>query len=89
MKEEHPDLEMYLMLGTWMICKKRMDSPSQSQKQENEDNNRLEIERAIKLTNQYPDIIKIISVGNEAMVHWATSYYVNKVILKWVNIYKN
>ena len=43
--------------------------------QENEDNNRLEIERAIY--NQYPDIIKIISVGNEAMVHWATSIMSN------------
>ncbi|MEI2710580.1 MAG: hypothetical protein V9E96_16435 [Chitinophagaceae bacterium] len=30
-------------------------------------------------------IIKIISVGNEAMVHWATSYYVTpNIILKWV-----
>jgi exo-beta-1,3-glucanase (GH17 family) len=34
----------------------------------------------------YPDIIKIITVGNEAMVKWATSYYVQpEVILKWVN----
>ena len=85
MKEEYPDFEMYLMLGTWMDCKNAWTAhPNHSQ--ENEDNNRLEIERAIKLTNQYPDIIKIISVGNEAMVHWATSYYVQpKVILKWVN----
>ena len=34
----------------------------------------------------YDDIVKIISVGNEAMVHWATSYFVRPaVILKWVS----
>ena len=85
MKEEYPDFEMYLMLGTWMDCKNAWTAQP-NHNQESKDNNRLEIERAIKLTNQYPDIIKIISVGNEAMVHWATSYYVQpNVILKWVN----
>mgnify|MGYP001310950156 CR=1 FL=1 len=40
----------------------------------------------MELTNQYPDIVKILAVGNEAMVKWATSYYVQPgVILKWVN----
>jgi exo-beta-1,3-glucanase (GH17 family) len=39
----------------------------------------------VKLANQYPEIIKIISVGNEAMVKWASSYYVTpNIILKWV-----
>jgi hypothetical protein len=38
------------------------------------------------LTRQYPDIIKVIAVGNEAMVKWAASYFVQPdVILKWVN----
>ena len=36
-------------------------------------NNEEEINRAIALANKYPDIIKIIAVGNEAMVKWATS----------------
>jgi exo-beta-1,3-glucanase (GH17 family) len=40
----------------------------------------------VKLTNEYPDIVKIIAVGNEAMVKWAASYYVQpEIILKWVN----
>ena len=39
----------------------------------------------LDFANQYPEIIKILAVGNEAMVHWATSYFVEpKVILKWV-----
>ena len=34
----------------------------------------------------YPEIVKIIAVGNEAMVNWAWSYYVKpSVILNWVN----
>lgn len=52
---------------------------------ESEDNE-IEIQKAVKLTKQYPDIVKVISVGNEAMVKWATNYYVQPwVILKWVN----
>ena len=48
--------------------------------------NEKEIERAVKLANQYPDIVKIIAVGNEAMVKWATAYYVEPhIILRWVN----
>ncbi|MDT8347238.1 MAG: glycosyl hydrolase family 17 protein, partial [Flavobacteriaceae bacterium] len=38
-----------------------------------------------ELANAYPDIVKIIAVGNEAMVRWAETYYVQpNVILKWV-----
>jgi exo-beta-1,3-glucanase (GH17 family) len=48
--------------------------------------NEAEIERAVALAKQYPDIIKVIAVGNEAMVHWAASYFVAPgVILHWVN----
>ena len=84
-KAEDPSFEMYLMLGTWIDCKDAWTAQP-IHEQENLENNRKEIERAIALSKQYPDIIKIISVGNEAMVHWATSYFVQpKVILKWVN----
>ena len=52
---------------------------------ENEENS-AEIARAVALANEYPDIVKVLAVGNEAMVKWATSYYVQPgVILKWVN----
>ena len=37
-------------------------------------------------SQQFPDIVKVIAVGNEAMVHWAASYFVApEVILHWVN----
>ena len=84
-KVEDPSFEMYVMLGTWIDCKDAWTAQPILE-QENLENNRNEIERAIALSKQYPDIIKIISVGNEAMVHWATSYFVQpKIILKWVN----
>ena len=47
---------------------------------------RTEIERAVALAERFPDIVKVIAVGNEAMVHWAASYFVAPgVILRWVN----
>ena len=85
LKKEDPDFEMYVMLGAWMDCKGAWtDAPDHDG--ENEETNSREINRAVALTNQYPDIVKIIAVGNEAMVKWAASYYVQPwVILKWVN----
>jgi hypothetical protein len=46
----------------------------------------IEIDEAVRLANQYPDIVKVIAVGNEAMVKWAAGYIVQpSTILKWVN----
>ena len=85
MKTDHPDFEMYVMLGAWIDCKGAW-GPTPIHEAENEINNAAEIEAAINLANTYPDIVKIIAVGNEAMVKWATSYYVTpNIILKWVN----
>ena len=85
LKNENPSFEMYVMLGAWIDCKGAW-TPHPNHDLEDEVNNASEIEKAVKLANQYPDIVKIISVGNEAMVHWASSYFVQPwVILKWVN----
>ncbi|WP_299124891.1 glycosyl hydrolase family 17 protein [uncultured Winogradskyella sp.] len=86
-KKEDPNFEMYVMLGAWIDCKNAFNSGNgePDHNQENEENP-AEIERAVALANKYPDIIKVIAVGNEAMVKWAASYYVQPgVILKWVN----
>ncbi len=86
LKQEDPDFEMYLMLGVWIDCKNAFtDLPDRFRDQESPENEK-EVARAVALTQQYPDIIKIIAVGNEAMVHWAWNYYVEPaIILKWVN----
>tara|TARA_R110002072_G_scaffold151503_7_gene300967 strand:+ start:16383 stop:17615 length:1233 start_codon:yes stop_codon:yes gene_type:complete len=84
-KQEDPEFEMYVVLGAWINCKDAFtDNPNHNE--EDEEANKWEINRTVELANQYPDIVKAIAVGNEAMVKWAESYFVQPgVILKWVN----
>ena len=85
LKTANPEFEMYVMLGAWIDCENAWTEIPNHEK-ENESANTVEIQKAINLANQYPQIVKIIAVGNEAMVNWASSYYVQpSVILGWVN----
>lgn len=85
LKKQDSNFEMYVMLGAWMDCKNAWTDLEPIHNEES-DRNAIEIAEAVRLANAYPEIIKIIAVGNEAMVNWATSYYVTpKIILKWVN----
>lgn len=85
LKKEQPGFEMYVMLGAWIDCKNAWTGKPPVHTEESE-RNAVEIAEAVRLANQYPDIIKIIAVGNEAMVKWATGYFVTPgIILKWVN----
>lgn len=89
LKKEDPHFEMYLMLGAWIDCKNSWTA-NPLIRNEDSDRNPIEIAEAVKLANEYPEIVKIISVGNEAMVKWAWSYYVDpSIILKWVNHLQN
>ena len=90
MKAETPGFEMYVMLGAWIDCKNAWTALPDRIRNEESPRNATEIARAVELTRQYPDIVKIIAVGNEAMVHWAWDYYVEPtIILKWVNHLQN
>ncbi len=85
LKKEEPGFEMYVMLGAWIDCKNAWTGMEPNHSIESE-KNAAEMDRAIFLAQRYPDIIKVIAVGNEAMVKWAATYYVQPaVILKWVN----
>ena len=85
LKKEDANFEMYVMLGAWIDCENAWTELAPNHDVESEQN-AGEIQRAVNLANKYPDIVKIIAVGNEAMVKWAASYYVQpSVILKWVN----
>ena len=83
------EFEMYVMLGAWIQCKSAFtESPNHNE--EDIEGNEYEIVEAIRLAQEYSDIVKIISVGNEAMVHWAWSYSLPpKYILKWVDYLQN
>jgi exo-beta-1,3-glucanase (GH17 family) len=83
LKKEQKSFEMYVMMGAWIDCKNaRTSNPIHTEESER---NPVEIAETVRLANLYPDIVKIIAVGNEAMVNWATGYYVTpNIILKWV-----
>lgn len=89
LKDEDPNFEMYVMMGAWIDCENAWtDHPNHDG--ENEEANAAEIKRAVDMANAYPDIVKIIAVGNEAMVKWAATYFVQaNIILKWVNHLQN
>ena len=85
LKKEDATFEMYVMLGAWIDCLNAWTDKVPNHFIESAQNAE-EIDRAVALAKQYPTIVKVIAVGNEAMVRWATSYFVQpNVILKWVN----
>lgn len=89
LKKEDHNFEMYVMLGAWIDCLNAWTDKAPDHNIESAQNEG-EIARAVALANKYPDIVKVIAVGNEAMVKWATSYFVQpNVILKWVNHLQN
>lgn len=84
LKNEDNSFEMYVMLGAWIDCKNAWTGFTPIHEEESE-RNAIEIDRAVQLANEYQDIVKVVAVGNEAMVKWASAYYVlPNVVLKWV-----
>lgn len=85
LKQEDPTFEMYVMLGIWIDCKNAWTDQPLFHNEESE-RNAIEVDTAVALANKYPDIVKVLAVGNEAMVKWQTGYFVEPwIILKWVN----
>lgn len=85
-REDDSSFEMYLMLGAWIDARHAWTDEPERFRDEDSPRNAVEIETAVELAQQYPEIVKIIAVGNEAMVHWAAEYYVEpSIILNWVN----
>ncbi|MDF7798288.1 hypothetical protein P4C99_02365 [Pontiellaceae bacterium B1224] len=87
LRQADPDFEMCVMLGAWIQCK-NSNREGTDHSLEDADWNRKEIDTVIRLAKEYPDIVKIIAVGNEAMVRWQTHYVPAATILKWVNVLK-
>ena len=90
LKVQDPEFEMYVMLGAWIDAKNAWTDRPDRIRDEESAQNAEEIDRAVELVNEYPDIVKILAVGNEAMVHWQWNYYVEpEIILNWVNHLQN
>jgi exo-beta-1,3-glucanase (GH17 family) len=89
LQQENEAFEMYVMLGAWIDCKGAWTENADHDFGD-EKNNQAEIDAAVDLAKRFPKSVKMIAVGNEAMVHWATNYFVEPgVILKWVNHLQN
>ncbi len=87
LKTEDPSFEMYVMLGAWIQCKNAFGE-GVDHTVEDEERNRREIEKSITLASEYPDVVNIIAVGNEAMVTWQAHFVPASTILKWVKVLK-
>lgn len=87
LKQADPRFEMYVMLGAWIQCQNAFKEGT-DHTAEDEDGNRREIDAAIRLAREYPDAVRIIAVGNEAMVTWQAHFVPASTILKWVKVLK-
>ncbi|MFT7200424.1 MAG: exo-beta-1,3-glucanase (GH17 family) [Glaciecola sp.] len=84
LKEADPDFEMYIMLGVWIQAQGSYTS-FVNNAVEDSVNNRAEVDKAIEMVQNYPDIIKVIAIGNEAMVDWQAHDVPVRIILNYVN----
>lgn len=80
LKKEDPSFEMYVMYGAWMQCEGAF-GPHPNHAIPDSAENEAELQKSIEMAQRYPDIIKAIAVGNEAMVHWAATYYVEPGVI--------
>ncbi|MCB0281650.1 MAG: glycosyl hydrolase [Calditrichae bacterium] len=72
------DINIKVMLGAWLEAEISnhegcpwLNSPIPQEKlNENKIKNHREIDRAIRLSNEYKDIVVAVNVGNEALVSW-------------------
>jgi len=70
-------IPMKVMLGAWLAaelyntnCPWLKDKLSPKVLDANRINNQQQIEAAIRLANEYPDVVVAVNVGNEALVKW-------------------
>ena len=62
LKKEDSNFEMYVMLGVWIDCKDAWTVQEPNHDIESEAN-AGEVDRAVALAKQYPEIVKIITFG--------------------------
>jgi len=86
------NINIKVMLGAWLeaelsnheTCSWLTEPIPEKELSENKRQNLLEIEKAIKLAKQYPEIIIAINVGNEALVDWNDHKVATDTIISYV-----
>ena len=70
-------LDIKVMLGAW-ISKEENNPDAKG-------NNQKEIDEAIKLANNFPDIVNSINIGNETMIYWSDHRVDINTMLGYIN----
>jgi len=80
------DLDMKVMLGVWIDPEERRDDAGEilERFEEAEAKNRREVDAAIRLANEYPDIVVAVSVGNESLIFWSDHRVPLEVLVGYV-----
>ncbi len=67
------DLDMKVMLGVWIDQEERRGEEGEvlERFEEAVAKNRREVDAAIRLADEYPDIVVAVSVGNESLIFWS------------------
>lgn len=84
------NLDFQMMLGVYIEAEmNNFNCPwdggiyTREQLEANCENNRKKVEKLIEVSNQYPDIIFSLSVGNEACVEWTDHYVSEKSVVEY------
>ncbi len=93
--DEH-DLPLRVMLGAWLSAELSnpncpwMPEPYPDEVLEaNIRDNAIEVGRAIRLAQQYPDIVSSVAVGNEALVDWTDHLVPIESVMRYVRVVKS
>lgn len=87
---EKEGLDFKVMLGAYIVAEMNNygcpwgGTHTEEQLEENKKINIKQIDKLIKLANQYPDIIFSLSAGNEACVDWTDHYVPVKSVISYV-----
>lgn len=92
---EKEGLDFKVMLGAYIVAEMNNfgcpwgGTHTEEQLEKNKDINLGQIDKLIRLANQYPDIIFSLSAGNEACVDWTDHYVPVKSVISYVKRIKN
>lgn len=82
--EYREGFKMFVMLGIWVDAVNSWGG-GEIDRTTGSNTSEAEMDKAVELVNLYPEIIKVMSVGNEALVHWASYHVAPEVITEYVN----
>ena len=91
---EKEQLNFKVMLGAYIVAEANNfgcpwgGSYAEEQLKENKKINLVQIQKLIRLANQYPDIIFSLSAGNEACVDWTDHYVPVESVIDYVKMIK-